>query len=144
MDCETFICKPARRTTTSAHGAKMLRGSKYVYPHSAHRWGQIAHPWGQNALKNNNFAFRAPQATVEQPLQSCRSPLFECEFKFGAAATAIEEELVEAVCITKSLSFSEIAPDGYHAFRWVLRSPCRDLERTMVQTSKTDHFACVQ
>ena len=110
-DCETFVCKPDRRTTTNAHGAKKLHGLKYVDLDSAYCWGQIAHRWGQNALKNNNFGFPAPKTTVEPPLQSYRAPLFEWKFKFGAAATAIEKELVEGVCNTKSLSFSEIASE---------------------------------
>ena len=78
----------------------------------------ISHSWGQNALKNNNFGFPVPKKTVKPPLQSYRYHLFECEIKTSAAATSIEIELVEGVRITKSLSFSEIAPDGYHTFRW--------------------------
>ena len=128
-----LVCKPARRTTTSAQGAKKLRGSKYVDLHSAHRWGQIAHRWGQNPLKSNNFGFPAPKTTVEPPLQSYRSPLFECEFNFGAAATAIEIELVEGICITKSLSFSEIAPDRRPYIYMGLRSPCERVCRPSPQ-----------
>ena len=133
-----MVCKPARRTTTSAQGAKKLRGSKYVDLHSAHRWGQIAHRWGQNPLKNNNFGFPAPKTTVEPPLQSYRSPLFECEFNFGAAATAIEIELVEGVCITKSLSFSEIAPDRRPYIYMGLRSPCSLVSKKVPKCSQRD------
>ena len=53
-----------------------------------------ANRWGQNALKKNNFGFPVPITTVEPPLQSYRSPLFECDFKFGAAASAIKIEQV--------------------------------------------------